>query len=86
MPDPAPAKPRWMNPADDAGFAESFLKGAQGAKPVPPLTDAEKERLRDLMLVAAEQGDRATLTRLQSYAGNPLGFREAVAGFAPPPA
>jgi hypothetical protein len=77
-------RPRWENPEEDASFAAAFLEGAADARPVPPLTDAEKVRLRDLMIRGAENGDADGVARLQALADNPLGLRELFARFPEP--
>lgn len=69
--------------ADEGAAWVGAFGGA--ALPTPPddspLSDEEREAVRDLMLRAAESGDHAAIDRLKDLANNPAELRQVMAEF-----
>lgn len=78
-----PAYPRPDTPATDApSEGAAWAKAMTRAVPDPdagPLTPEEKGQLRDMMIEAAEAGDKEMLNQLGQLANNPAAFRRELA-------
>lgn len=74
---------RLMGGADEGAAWVGAFGGA--ALPTPPddspLSDEEREAVRDLMLRAAESGDHAAIDRLKDLANKPAELRQVMAEF-----